>query len=170
MAEEIRHPDGRIEHPSVHTEKTDASFSWIAGILAGAAVLAVIIHGVILGFFYEYRGYEADIKKSPFPLAAKPSEELPPEPRLEPLDRLNKVESSNVYERQLSRETILKRYGTREEGFVHIPIKQAMTLLDGKLPARQGPAVDERRGDGLVDSGESNSGRMFRGKPRWFEP
>lgn len=167
MAEEIRHPDGRIEHPSVRTEKTDASFSWIAGILAGAAVLAVIIHAVILGFFYEYRGYEDKIKKSPYPLAATPSEDLPPEPRLEPLDRLNKIESSNVYERQLSRETILNRYGpTREEGFVHIPIKRAMTLLDGKLPARKGPAVDERRGDGLVDGGESNSGRLFRGKPR----
>jgi hypothetical protein len=77
------------------------------------------------------------------------------------------VERLNVYERQAAREDLLNRYGTtREEGFVHIPVGRAMTLLENKLPARkEPPAGQRRRGDGLVDGGEPNSGRLFRGEP-----
>ncbi len=170
MAEEIHHPDGRIEHPSVKSEKSDASFAGIVIILLAAMGCAAIIYGVLLGVFYKWRQDEAAVKRSPFPLAAEPSSALPPEPRLEPLDRTAGVESSNVFLRLERKEDVMNNYGpTREEGYVRIPVGRAMDLLAGKLPARAAPPAEaQRRADGLTDSGESNSGRMFREGPRWW--
>ena len=170
MAEEVRHPDGRIEHPSVQTEKSDASFAGVLIILLAATGFAAIMFGVLLGVFYRWARQEADVKRSPFPLAAQPSTTLPPEPRLEPLDRTSGVESSNVYLRLEQKEEALIRYGpTAEEGYVHIPVGKAMDLLAGQLPARPArPAEAERRANGLAGSGEPNSGRMFREGPRWW--
>jgi hypothetical protein len=156
----------------VRFEPTDASFKAVLWILLGAVVFAAVMFPVVLWFFYDFRRYQADIKKSPFPLAAAPSTALPPEPRLEQLDRASGVETPNVYARQEAREGVLNSYGpTGEEGFVHVPIERAMRQLENKLPARAGPPPEQaRRGAGLVDAGEPNSGRMFREKPRWFEP
>lgn len=163
--------DGRSRNPEVRHERSDVSFRWIMGVLIGAAGLGVIIHFAVGWFFDDYRDYQARIKRSPFPLAPAPSDALPPAPRLEQLDRLAGVERSNVFEREASRERILNSFGpAAEEGFVHIPIDRAMALLANKLPARKAPAAGQgKREDGLVDSGASNSGRMFRGKPRWYE-
>jgi hypothetical protein len=170
--EEVHHPDGRIEHPSVRRERTDLNFKAIMWILVGALVLGAVVHYAILLFYRDYQHYQAGIKKSPYPLAPTPSTALPPEPRLEPLDRVEGIESSDVYLRQVRREEILSTYGpAEEEGFVHIPVERAVRLLENKLPARpELPAAQARRENGLVDAGASNSGRMFRGKPRWYEP
>ncbi len=168
---EVHHPDGRIEHPSVHFEHSDARFKPILWILVGAFVFAIIIHGVIWWFFHSYGEYEADIKKSPYPLARVPSTALPPQPRLEPLDQPG--EPYDPYLREVNKEEKLQRYGPleQEEGFVHIPIEEAMKMLANKLPSRAEPSEKEaRRANGLLDAGESNSGRMFRGKRPWSEP
>ncbi len=164
MVDEIHHPDGRIEHPSVHYERTDANFRAIVCIILGTMALAALIQTAVLAFFLDYRQYQDDIKKSPYPLAPGPSTALPAEPRLEQVDRLAGVESPNVYERMSGKEEILNSYGdTPEKDFVHIPIERAMKLLENKLPARAAPsAAAARKGGGLVDAGESNSGRMFR--------
>ena len=65
-----------------------------------------------------------------------------------------------------STRAMLNSYGpTDEEGFVHIPIERAMEYA-GRPSCRSARAVTtDRRGNdnGLVDAGESNSGRMFRG-------
>jgi hypothetical protein len=169
MVEEIRHPDGPAEHPSVKTEKSDASFTAIAVVLLAAAALGAIILVAIWGFFAKWNRYESEIKKSPYPLAAQPSDALPPEPRLEPLDRTSGIEKSNVYLRLKQEEDVLTSYGPTEEGYVHIPVGRAMDLLAGKLPARAAPSAEaERKAGGLMGSGEPNSGRMFREGPRWW--
>jgi hypothetical protein len=168
--EEIRHPDGRIEHPSVRFEHRDADFRWILGILIGAMIFAAAVHWIILEFFFSYNRYESQIKASPYPLATTPSRRLPPEPRLEPLDRMGQYDSSNVYLRQLSREKILDSYGPREEkGFVHIPISEAMKKVIPTLQSRKAPPAEDRHDNGLIDWGESNSGRLFRRQPSWTE-
>jgi hypothetical protein len=170
MVEETRHPDGRIEHPSVKAEKTDASFGAVVLILLATMGFAAIMFGVILGIFYKWAQHEADVKKSPYPLATQPSTALPPQPRLEPLDRTSGVETPNVYLRLERKEDVLNSYGpTPEEGYVHVPVGRAMDLLAGKLPARAPlPAEAERKADGLTGSGEPNSGRMYREGPRWW--
>jgi hypothetical protein len=172
--EEIRYPDGRIEHPSVRTEHSDASFPWILGIILSFACLAALIHAVLLWFFYDYRAYEGAIKKSPYPLAPTPAQVPPRSPRLEQIDRIEGIRTADVYFREASNEKVLHSYGevAGESGFVHVPVEQAMTVLLEKkqLRSRKPPGEEAaRRSNGLVDSGESNSGRMFRKEPRWFE-
>jgi hypothetical protein len=164
MVEESHESDGRLEHPEVQYEHSDANFRAILFIILGTMALAALIEAAILAFFYDYRAYQADIKKSPYPLAPAPSTALPAEPRLEEVDRRAGVETPNVYERMESKEKIRDSYGdTPEKGFVHIPIEQAMKLLENKLPARSAPQAEQaEKSSGLVDAGESNSGRMFR--------
>ena len=60
----------------------------------------------------------------------------------------------------------LYSYGpTHDEDYVHVPIDEAMKQLANKLPVREAPSAEQaRREGGLVDAGESNSGRMFRKK------
>jgi hypothetical protein len=180
--EEIRHPDGRIEHPSVRHEPTDASFRWVFIILVGSMVLAVVIFSSVLAFFTSYNNYQDTIRKSPFPLGPTPSGKLPGEPRLEQLDRRPppglehppSPETPDVYLRQKTKEEVLASYGkTDEDGFIHVPIDRAMKYLAGKLPARKsGPGAKaaeaaDKHANGLVDSGASNSGRLFREEPKW---
>jgi hypothetical protein len=171
MAEEVRYPDGRIEHPHVRYERRDANLGWILGIGISTMALGALMLYLVLWFFYDYKKYQAAIKKSPFPLGPAPSAALPAQPHLEQLDRTAGIERSNVYVREAGKEELLHTYGaTSEEGFVHIPIERAILQLANKLSARaEPPANQRRRENGLVDAGESNSGRLFREKPRWYE-
>jgi hypothetical protein len=164
MVEETHQPDGREEHPSVRYERTDASYRAIVLVILAALALGALIHAAVMAFFLDYRTYQDGVKKSPYPLAPTPSAALPAEPRLEQIDRLGGVDKMDIYERMKSSEWALDSYGdTPEEGFVHIPVERAMRLLEGKLPARAAPVAGRaEKSRGLVDAGESNSGRMFR--------
>jgi hypothetical protein len=164
MPEPIPQQDGRLEHPTVHYEPSDANFNWILFILLVALALAALILYLIAVFFFNYAGYEANIKKSNFPLAPSPSTALPPSPRLEPIDRLEDIQKSKVFERQAGEESTLNTLGpTEDRGYVHISIDRAMQLLEGKLPVRkEPPAGQRRRAGGLLDWGQPNSGRIFR--------
>ena len=168
MPDEIQHSDGRIENPSVRYDRTDANFGRILSILIGAAIFAVILFSGMRIFFNEYRDHQAEIKKSPYPLAPGPSTALPREPRLEQVDRLAEIETPNVYDRLESKEHKLNNYGsTSEQDFLHIPIDRAMELLANKLPVRPEPPGDKsKHADGLIDAGESNSGRLFQRRPK----
>jgi hypothetical protein len=172
MAEQPPPAETRPEHPSVRHERTDANFRWILGLVIAAAVLGLVVFGVVWLLFREEHNRLAEARKSSFPLAPRPSTALPPEPRLEQLDRLSEIERSNVYVRQKAKEEILASYGaTDEKGFVRIPIEQAMKVLatTKKLPVREEKAGPRRRDNGLVGGGEPNSGRLFnRRKPRWY--
>jgi hypothetical protein len=164
MVEQRHDRNGHPEHPWVRHERTDVSFRAILIVIVGAMIFAAAMHFVLLVFFYDYRDYQNAIKKSPWPLAATPSTRLPPEPRLEQLNRIEQLPSSDAFYRELPREQWLDRYGpTNEEGYVHIPIGRAIDLLAGKLPARKPVPGQARRHDaGLIDAGEPNSGRLFR--------
>jgi hypothetical protein len=158
-------------HPSVRHERSDASFGWVLGLIVGSLGLAALTFWLLLVLVHRYQDYQAASKRSSYPLARAPQEGLPPEPRLEQLDRLQGIEGVNVRERQISKEEILGSYGsTSQEGFIHIPIDRAIRLLENHLPVRkETPPGDRRRENGLVNGGESNSGRMFREARRWNE-
>jgi hypothetical protein len=159
------HPPEGLLHPEIRTEPTDARFNWIFGIIIASAVMSVIILASVWGLFYHYRAYEAAIKRSQFPLAPSGNRPLPPQPRLEQINRMGGIEKGNVYRREERKEAILDSYGSADDGYVHIPIDRAMEYIAGKLPARaaQPSAERARRQNGLVNAGASNSGRMFRG-------
>jgi hypothetical protein len=171
MAEEIPPADGRLENPSVRHEPTDASFRWVMYLLGAALVCAIVIFVALWLFFEGYSAHQARVKKSPYPLAPTPSTALPPEPRLEQLDRQRETAGASVYERQQAKEAILQSYGpTGEKGFVHIPIDQAMRALANKLLAPvKPPGQGASRANGLVNGGASNSGRLLRKEPQWYE-
>jgi hypothetical protein len=169
--EEIRYPDGRIEHPQIRYERRDVNFRWILGLALGAMVFAAFVHWIIWVLFLKYDVYESNIKRSHYPLAATPANGLPAEPRLEQPKRLAKDLDENVYLREAAREAVLASYGqTRDKGYVHIPIDRAMDMLAGKLPSRKQPPRDDRKSSGLLDAGEPNSGRIFREAPTWEKP
>jgi hypothetical protein len=164
---DVHPPPGGLLHASIRTEKSDASFGWVLGLIIGAMCFVALVQWAILRFYNDYEAYQAKIKASRYPLATTPSTGLPPEPRLEQVNRMAEIESPNVFLREASKESVLRGYGaTQEKGYVHIPIDRAMDYLADKLPAREEqPAAEQRkRQDGLVDYGASNSGRMFRGK------
>ena len=159
-------PEGPLQHATVRFEHSDVSFRWILGILSGAFVIGVVILYGVLRFFYSYQDYQTEIKSSEYPVMSDRHTSLPAEPRLEQIERMAGREKANVYIKQEQKETILNGYGEAEEGYVHIPIGRAMDFLADKLSSRMPPSQEQaRRQNGLVGSGASNSGRMFRGAP-----
>jgi heme/copper-type cytochrome/quinol oxidase subunit 1 len=160
--------DGLPQHPEVRHEPSDASLGGVIMVIVWAMFLGAVILVLVWQFFVQYRAHEDQLRASPFPLALKPSESLPPEPRLEQLNRLANDPISNVYLRQQAREKKLNSYGhTEDKGYVHVPIERAMQAVVGELKARKD--TSEPRENGLYDAGESNSGRLFRKEPRWSE-
>jgi hypothetical protein len=151
------------EHSGVQYEPIDVSLSRIINLLVIAlCVLAGTFYGTWL-FFTSREHAQEEVKRSPFPLAAGPSTALPPQPRLEQLDRMTPAESQAVDIDLMKQEQELHRYGkSADKGFVQVPIEQAIKAVAAKLPVAKGSSPG-RDGNGLVDDGQSNSGRMFRG-------
>jgi hypothetical protein len=150
----------------VRFEQTDVGVRGVFIIIAVLAVLAPALFGGVWWWFARYNNRESAIKQSPFPLAEQPSLKLPPEPRLEQLDRMA-GKPTDAFPRLEEKEEVLNGLGpTDEPGFVHIPIKRAMALIVDKLPADKGPPPNEARNAGLLDDGEPNSGRVYRGERR----
>ncbi|HEX3727160.1 MAG TPA: hypothetical protein VHV08_12995 [Pirellulales bacterium] len=161
---EIRHPDGRIEHPSVHFEPRDVSFRGVVIVIVLALVVGMTDFGVVWWFFSDREHHEDQTGASRYPLEAESTGDLPPNPRLEQLDRLAGIRADDFRRLELATQRRLESYGeTSEEGYIHIPIARAMELAVDRLPARKSAEAARASYDrGLVDGGESNSGRMFR--------
>jgi len=169
-AREVSDLDGRVEHPQSHFEPKDIDLRpIIVSLVAALGIIAGIYYGVWRFYWFQAQARE-EVKRSRYPMASGPSTNLPPQPRLEQLDRMP------AKERDLFRggaatadlaadEKALHRYGpTSETGFVQIPIEQAIKAIAGTLPVANetSPGV---HANGLLDAGQSNSGRMFRGWP-----
>lgn len=138
---------GEIEHPEVRRESADVRATWVLVIL-GIAILIAAGHYYVMyrHFFVPQERAQTVRKRSPFALAPVPSNTLPPEPRLEQINRLAGDPISDVFQTQFSAERELHRFGpTADKGFIHIPIDAAMDRLAGKLPARESKANEGRR-------------------------
>ena len=159
-------PDGKPAHPSIKFEPRDVPFRWVFVVSIAFFCIGAVIFSLVYAFFRVDTARLASRRESEFPLAEHPSNALPAEPRLEEVDRLAGIARENVYLRLAAKEDQLSLYGeAQEKGFVHIPIRRAMETLAGHLPVRkEQPAAT--KDNGLVDSGASNSGRMFRGASR----
>jgi hypothetical protein len=162
---DVPHPDGELKNSSVHQEPSDVNWRWI--LIAGGVFLAiaVLIHAGMWWYFTSRERSEARAKRSTFPLAAGQADTPPPEPRLEQIDRMAGNEKPNVTERRAAAASELSSYGsTSEKGYVRIPIDRAMKLVLRQLRAREESPKGEDKTKGLAEGGESNSGRMYRGK------
>jgi hypothetical protein len=171
---ETRDPHSGSEHRAARYEPRDIRIRWLLAVAAGVCCFAVLQYYGVWRFLRFQEHAQAEIKTSSYPFAPAPTVALPPEPRLEQLDRLpgglkptlqGGMESPNVYDRLAAKEKALHSYGpSDEEGFVHIPIEQAMKAVASTLPvAKESSQGRAAKSSGLLDAGESNSGRMFRG-------
>ncbi len=161
------HEPAQSEHRGIRYERTDIRLRLVLALVAGAACFAVLVLFVIWQFFrFSEGGQQAD-ERSPYSRYTRPSaasSQLPPEPRLEPLNSLADVNNANVYERLAGQEKILHSYGpTDDKGFVHIPIDRAIQAVAGHLPVRTQPPGANALDQGLIDSGKSASGPILRG-------
>jgi hypothetical protein len=148
-------------HGPVHFESTDIGCA--GGCAALASYAAVVAIGCLCAWwlfsatFFRHRkatyGEEQVAAPAPFP----------PQPRLEPLIVDDTRMSADYWAREHERGLVLDTYGsTKEEGYVHIPIEQAMRLAVKQLPVRQESQAATAKSRGLFTGGESNSGRVYR--------
>src|SRR5207247_7410869 len=127
----------------------------------GAGAVLAIVHVAIVFFFVGSREDLADARRSKYPLAPGPSTALPPEPRLEQLDRHEATASSRLPRFGKVKMELLHRYGRADEdGFVYIPIDRAMKMLGNKVPARGAQGERRSRARGLVGVGGRECGRV----------
>jgi hypothetical protein len=161
---EIRHADGRMEHPTVRLEATDVKFLPVAGVvvLVGCALLAAGFFARAL-LYRELAGARAVDGYRNYSQSHLP---LPKQPRLDPLEPADAAAPKyRALDEQM--ESRLREYGpTEDAGFVHIPIDEAMRLTAEKLRSRTEPAERSPKSRGLVTGGEANSGRVFLGEAR----
>ena len=157
-AEEVRHAD-------VQYEAKDINFGCLLTVMFAAILVVATVTSAMWGLYWWQAKRAETTREWVNSLETPLSRKLPPEPRLEQLNTMAGVKSSNVFERLSAQEKVLNSSGPSDEkGFVHIQIQQAIKQTAGKLPAREGPPPGPTGKDrGLVDSGESNSGRMLRG-------
>ncbi|MCE5268156.1 MAG: hypothetical protein LLG00_09755 [Planctomycetaceae bacterium] len=156
--------DRSPEHPGVHFERKDVRFGCLLAALLAAGCVLVGLSYTIWQFYWWQAGVHEREGRSPYPMAPAPSTRLPREPRLEQLERMARVESDTLSSRLAAQQRVLDSYGpSGEKGFVHIPIEQAIKAVAGRLPVRHKPPEAPVKSRGLVNSGDSNSGRMFRG-------
>jgi hypothetical protein len=148
----------------VRYEHRDVGFWAVLLVAVVACVVGGGIFLVVRGFYWVALDSRPEGQPTAFAAPEKPTSQLPPEPRLELLDRLEKTPASNVAKWEQGEEKLLETYGTTDEkGFVKIPLRRAMETIADHLPARKEADRPKFRDKGLVDAGESNSGRMFRG-------
>jgi hypothetical protein len=172
--EEIQHPDGRMEHPAMQYEPTDVRFRWILLVIVVACGIAALHYYVVLRLFWVEEHAQQEAKRSPYPLAPTPSLKWPAEPRLEQIERLPPLqqtdqaaaaEAVHLREQEAAKQRVLSSYGpTDEPGFMHVPIEQAIKRVAKQLSANKQETMVPPKSNGLLDSGEPNSGRMFRGE------
>ena len=139
-------------------ERKDIHLRWFLAILVAAVCFVAVETFVIWKFYWAEESAQEAAKGSTKELASP----LPPEPRLEQLDRLAGVEGSNIDKRLAAQEKKLNSYGpTAEKGFVHVPIQQAIDAVADTLPVRKQPPSKTANNRGPIAAGQSNSGRAI---------
>ncbi len=171
---EICDADGRIEHRAVRFEHEDVRLGCVLSLIVVTVCAGAAIGYGVWRFFWQEAGAQQVAKTSPYPPAPNLSANLPREPRLDQLDLrtpqqrkqldlMTPGESAAVNQQLAAQQKSLHRYGpTQEKGFAQVPIEAAIKAVAGTLPVAKGSSPG-RDANGLLDAGQSNSGRMFRG-------
>ena len=150
-------------HGNVKYEPKDIHLRWIVAMFVFLASFVVCMAFVMLKFYWYEEEAEKKIKGSTEALAPA----LPPEPRLEQINKLAGAEAANIDTRLAAQEEMLNSSGpTDEKGFVHVPIQRAIEAVAGKLPTRKQPPGEAADNRTPVSGGAANSGRMIRGEGR----
>lgn len=158
--------DAELRHPEVDFEADGLSTARVASVLAAFALIFVLVGCVSWVIVTRHRSVADFRQKSTY---STPEEPLPGEPKLESLEAVPDDLPPNVFARQLAMERRLNSYGkTTEDGYVHVPIKEAIQHAASTLPVRKEPADAMNKSYGLLGGGEPNSGRVYLKPPQWF--
>ena len=137
------------------------------GICIAAGVLAVTVAVVFVAvrWTFDFLGARHRSKPSEFPLAAEEHGRLPPEPRLEEIDRLEARSAEKQSGQEVTSESHrLDSYGwvDRKSGIVRIPIDRAMKIIaeNHLLPARPVEATGPKAEREQPRPSAANSGRV----------
>jgi hypothetical protein len=150
--------------PDVRYETRDVRFRWVLILAVAGCCIGAVIFFLVRGFYWAALESRSDGQAAEFAPRETPTSQLPPEPRLELLDRLEKTPASNVSKWETGEEKALETYGASDEkGFVRVPLQRAIQTLTGHWQVRKESDRPKFKDKGLIDAGESNSGRMFRG-------
>jgi hypothetical protein len=164
MSDTKGHPDDRrhepdVEHenPRVAHEPTDVNVKGITKWGIGLGIFTIASVFVVWFVFDQLVGYVARQSPEPSPLADVRGEREPPEPRLQPIPRLD------VAETQESDGQVLNTFGWTDEerGIARIPVDSAMNLM-----LRKGFPVRTQQADAATASqrtlpADSSSGRTY---------
>jgi hypothetical protein len=162
---EVHLPDGHPEHPESPFERTDINFGRVFALVIVTGCVFALMFALNWYFFRAERHVQDERKSSPFARSSAGPPSLPPPPRLEQIDRVERgtEESYNAKAAEMLRQ--LHTSGpAAEKGFIHIPIEQAMKDIVKQLPVRK-ESSDEALHP--VYAGSSNSGRTLSGAPPW---
>ncbi len=177
-------PDvSHIKNPDVTHEASDVSVSGVAKFVVGLTVLGIVVFVLMWGMFRFLYAQETEKEPDPGPMAMKPEERLPPDPRLQAAKgfgvKLENGEWVNLENREPEAEyrvlreqwELVLKEGARDQSgkIVTLPIDQAMDKVVG-LPSRVKEISEEGPGWRAEDYGidlptDASSGRVTaRGK------
>ncbi len=162
MAEHINHDpepgqEDPIPNPSVSFEKAEEDVKAISGFGIGLAIGIVVVVFAMWGLFEWFYAREDNANPIVSPVILSEGPQLPPEPRLQSVPRLD-LKALREGESQ-----ILTSYAWVDpaRGIARIPIADAMKIVAAKgLPSK--PSTDLQDADGFREiPSEASSGRTF---------
>jgi hypothetical protein len=162
--EEIRHADGRIEHPLVKLESKDIRLAGVIATLIAVSIVFLAVDFAARSLFKIQQRRETE--RVAVPPGRSAGDELPRQPRLEPFEpQLPAPESFAADTREL--EAQLHRYGAGDDAeFTRVPIEVAILRTAKQLQDKRDKDSTKANNRRPLVSGEANSGRVFReGQP-----
>jgi hypothetical protein len=159
--QEIRHPDGRIEHPFVKLETKDVRLAGVVATVIGVAMVFGAVDFAARSLFRIQQRRETG--RVAVPGSHRAGDILPRQPRLEPFEPQLPAQESFAAAVG-DRESELHGYGATEDSrFARVPIEIAIQHTARQLQGKSERKANKRE---PVVSGDANSGRVFReGEP-----
>ncbi len=147
MPEHIKYEDDDLFNAETHHESSDVPISSLMWFLVAFAVLAVVTHFIVLGFYKGLVGVERDRMDPPQTAVQRPKTADVPQnqPLLEPFPTLDgqgtpvppqsNTPVTNLQALREREQQVLTSYGwvDRERGVVRMPIANAKSLLAARL-------------------------------------
>jgi hypothetical protein len=146
-------------HRAVDFDGSEIQLRVVVGVLLGIAVVFAMVGW---GSWRLLNAAARPGRQTVQPHYRDPDERMPAPPRLQPL-------GDQTLKPQYEMQARLSRYGrTDTEGFLHVPIDDAISIAARQLPASK-QTTRQGRQFGLFNGGESSSGRVYQEAPSWLE-
>lgn len=127
----VPEPGGSASENATLYERKDVNIPAIL-VIGGVLAVTVIISQLVSWWVFDYiRARDRETKTSPFPLAAQNRGQMPPNPRLEEIDRMEALQKEHaparLYETEMRQ---LESFGWDEKTHTaRIPIEKAMKII-----------------------------------------